>query len=405
MPSYTTEQIRNIAIVGSPGSGKTTLVEHMLFAAGVIGRVGRVEDGNTVCDYEDLEKEFKHSLDSALVHFDHNSAHFNVIDTPGSADFVGKAISSYPAVETVIVVIDATAGVDTVTRRLMRIADDRSLPRLIVINKIDQASDLEGLLATLEETFGSVVRPINLPANGGKSVVDCFEAESGSSDLGDIGPFRKGIVEQVVEVDDELMASYLETSQAPHDKLVPAFMKALRENHLIPICFTAARDNVGVKELMAIIAEFCPNPLQGNPRTFEITVAGEIKTYRGEAISTKPLLAHVFKVSADPFVGKLCVFKVHQGHVGHDIQPLVDAGRRGVRVAHVFKLQGKGHSEIDTIVAGDIGAVAKIDDIHFNSILHTGEIGEGVHLKPLPLPRPMYGLAIQGTSNGARRRS
>jgi elongation factor G len=401
MPSYTTEQIRNFAIAGSPGSGKTTLVEQMLFAAGVIGRAGRIEDGNTVADSDDLEKEFKHSLDSALVHFDFGGSHLNVIDTPGSADFLGKSISVFPAVETVIVVIDATAGVETITRRLMRVAEERALPRLIVINKIDQVSNLDNLIDAIQQTFGTVCRPINLPAQGGKAIIDCFEGESGESDLGDIGPFRQGVVDQVVEVDEELMASYLETGEAPHDKLVPAFMKALREGHLIPICFTSAREGIGVKELLAIMSELCPNPLQGNPRPFEIGSGPDKKEYHGTADSSMPLLAHVFKVSADPFVGKLSLFRVHQGHLGNDVQPYVDSGRRGVRVAHVFKLQGKTHSEIPSIVAGDIGAVAKIDEVHFNSILHTGDIGEEVHLRPLPLPRPMYGLAIEGTSKGA----
>ena len=399
--TYTTEQIRNFAIVGSPGSGKTTLVEQMLFAAGGIGRAGRIEDGNTVSDSDDLEKEFKHSLDSAILHFDHAGAHINIIDTPGSADFLGKSISVFPAVETVVVVIDAAAGVETITRRVMRVAEERSLPRLIVINKMDQASSPDELIDSIQQTFGNVCRPINLPANGGKAVVSCFEGATGDSDLGDVSPYRQGVIDQVVEVDEDLMASYLDTGEAPHDKLVNAFMKALREGHLIPIVFTNAREAIGVKELMKVMAELCPNPLQGNPRPFEIGTGANKKDYRATADSSKPLLAHAFKVSADPFVGKLCVFRVHQGSVGPGIQPFVDSGRRGVRVGHVFKLQGKTHTEIPKIIAGDIGAVAKIDEIHYSSVLHTGDIGEDVHLRPLPLPRPMYGLAIEGTSKGA----
>src|SRR5438552_3067678 len=145
MPKYTTADIRNIALTGGAGSGKTTLVENILHNAGVIGRAGKVEDGTTHCDFEDLEKEFKHTLDSKIVHFDLDGAHINLIDSPGAPDFIGKAMASLPAVETVIVMVDAAAGIETVTRRMMKFAAERDLPRLLVINKIDNAPDLEEL--------------------------------------------------------------------------------------------------------------------------------------------------------------------------------------------------------------------------------------------------------------------
>jgi elongation factor G len=157
---------------------------------------------------------------------------------------------------------------------------------------------------------------------------------------------------------------------------------------------------VGVKELADVIVQLLPNPLQGNPRVFEYQQGGETKEFRATPDSAKPLLAHVFKVSSDPYVGKLCVFRVHQGHVGADQQPRVDSGRKGLRIAHVFTLRGKDHAETKQIVAGDIGAVAKIDEIHFNSVLHAGDIAEDIHLRPLPLPKPMYGLAIEGKTKG-----
>ena len=144
MPKYTTADIRNLAFVGSAGAGKTTLVEAMLHAAGVIGRAGRVEEGNTVCDYDELEKEFSSGLDSALVHFDHEGAHVNLIDTPGSGDFLGKAISSLPAVDTVVVVVDPGTGIDPVMRRLMKTTGEHGKPRLIVVNKIDHGESLVG---------------------------------------------------------------------------------------------------------------------------------------------------------------------------------------------------------------------------------------------------------------------
>lgn len=406
MPKYTTTDLRNLAITGHAGSGKTTLVEHLLHAAGVIGKVGKVEEGTTVCDYEDLEKEYKHSLDSALVHFDYTCssgemAHINLIDTPGTPDFIGKSIACFPAVDTVVVVIDAGKGIEMVTRRMMKVADERNIPQLIVINKIDHSDKLDEVLAALQETFGDVCRCINLPANGGKSVIDCYQNTTGESDLGPVSEFHTAIIDQVVEVDEELMAHYLEHQTVPMEKLHDPFEKALREHHLVPVCFTNARDGVGIKELLDIMVKLCPNPREGNPRPFEFERNGQMFPFSATGDPNMPLLAHVFKVASDPYVGKLSVFRVHQGTLTNDAHPKVDDGKKAVRIAHLFKLQGKTHHEVDKLVAGDIGAVAKIDEIHWGSVLHNGDIGEHMHLKPLPIPKPMFGLAIEGTNKNA----
>lgn len=401
MASYTTADIRNVALTGSPGAGKTTLVEALLYNAGVIGRVGRVEDGNTVCDFDDLEHDVGYSLDSAIVHFDHAGAHINLIDTPGASDFIGKTIPVFPAVETVMVMLDAASGIEPAARRLMTTAADRDLPRLVVINKIDHAPDLAAALSAVQEAFGTVCRPINLPADGGKAVIDCFNTAEGASDLGDVADFHTGIVDQVVETDEALMEQYLEQGEVTPEQLGAPFKRAMCEGHLIPVCFTSARENVGVKELADIIARLLPNPSEGNPRVFEHGAADAREELRPEPAADKPLLAHTFKVASDPYVGKLCVFRVHQGRLGTDLQPRIDGGKKGIRIAHLFKVQGKEHSEAREIIAGDIGAVAKIDEINFNSVLHDGRIGDALRLRPLPLPKPMYGLAIEGKSKGA----
>jgi len=401
MAKYTTADIRNIALTGRAGGGKTTLVEALLHNAGVIGRAGRVEDGNTVCDFDDLEKEMNHSLDSAIVHFDHDKHHINLIDTPGSPDFLGRSISALPAVETMAVLVDPTAGVDTVTRRMMNIGQQRDLPRMIIINKIDNASNLNELLEQLTEAFGGICRPVNLPTDGGKAVVDCFSNASGESDLGSIDQFHTGIVEQVVEVDEQLMEKYLEEGEVDAKSLQDAFKRALREAHLVPICFVSARENVGVQELTDLFVNLCPNPAEGNPRHFRVGSGDEEKDFTPEPDENKPALAHVFKVSSDPYVGKLSVFRVHQGHIGSDVNPHVDDHKKPVRIAHVFKLQGKEHTEVDKVPPGDIGAVAKVEEINFNSAMHSGELGEDVRIDAIPLPKPMFGLAIEGTSKGA----
>ncbi|MCH8823152.1 MAG: elongation factor G [Planctomycetes bacterium] len=401
MANYTTNDIRNLAIVGATGTGKTTLVEAMLFKAGVIGRAGRIEDGNTVCDYDDLEKEFKQSLDSTLVNLTHAEKHINIIDTPGAPDFLGKAIGALPAVETAMVVIDTTSGIDTVTRRIMKIAQERNLPRMIVVNKIDQGEDLSAFLETIQESFGTECRPVNLPVDGGKSVIDCFENTSGTSDLGDIEDHHTAIVEQVVEVDEDLMEQYLEKGEVSVDQLHDPFERSLREGHLIPICFVSAREDVGISELLDLIAKLCPSPCEGTKATFTYNNDSDPQDHVVEADQTKPTIAHVFKVSSDPFVGKLCVFRVHQGTIGSSVNPLIDEAKRPTRIAHVFKLMGKNHEEVSEIIAGDIGAVAKIDEIRTDSVLHDGSIGADLKFTTYAMPKPMYGLALEGKSKGA----
>jgi len=402
MPKYTTTDLRNLALLGSAGAGKTTLVEAMLHAAGVVGRVGRVEEGQTVCDFDDLEKEHGHSLNSALVHFDHEGAHLNIIDTPGSPDFLGAAIATLPSVETAVVVIDAHAGVENVTRRMMTRAAERNLPAMIVVNKIDNAADLKGLLESIQEAFGTKCQPLNLPAENASAVIDCYRQTNGTSDFGDVSGYHTGIIDQVVEVDEDLMAEYLEKGEISPDRLHEPFERALREQHLVPICFCSAREGIGIDELLKNIVRLCPNPTEGNPRPFEYTDdEGERHEYFCAPDTSKPTVAHVFKIASDPFVGKLCVFRVHQGHIGSDFAPHIDDNRKTTRIAHVFKLMGKDHEEMDTIIPGDIGAVAKIEELHHDSVMHDGEISDNLHLRPLILPKPMFGLAIEGISKGA----
>ncbi|MFK7959937.1 MAG: elongation factor G [Phycisphaerales bacterium] len=399
--AYTTKDIRNLAIVGGGGAGKTTLVETMLHHAGAIGRIGRVEDGNTVTDHTELEHEFKRSLETSVVHFDHEGVHVNIIDTPGLGDFVGSAMSVMPAVETAMVVVDAATGITPVMRRLMRIAKERRLPRVLVINRIDMAEDVPALFAQLVEAFGSELRPINLPAGGGTSVIDCFQNASGDSDLGPVAGFHTGIVDQVVEVDETLMAKYLDAGEVSPEELHEPFERALRDAHLVPVCFTSAKNDIGVAELMHVIEHLCPNPLEGNPRPFEYGSGDDRQDYACTADPSMPLVAHVFRVSSDPYIGRLSIFRVRQGTFNAGDAPLVGDNPKPVRVAHIHKVMGKEHAEVKQVIAGDIGAVAKIDEIEYDTVLHDGSIAADLRFRSIPLPKPMYGLAIVGTSKGA----
>ena len=406
MPSYTADGIRNIALVGQSGGGKTTLAEAVLKEAGAIPAIGTVEKGTTVCDFDPLEKEYLHSLSSAVVSVDHDNIHVNLIDTPGMPDFIGQAISALPAVETVAVVVDAATGVGMVSRRMLEWAAERKLCRMIIVNGIDSPGvDLEALTEQIREEFGPECLPINLPADGGSRVVDCFFNPSGDADFSSVAEAHTRIIDQVVEVDEALMEVYLEQGQelAP-EQLHDPFEKALREGHLVPVCYTSARTGAGVPELLGVLEHLMPNPLEGNPRPFLKGEGDAAEPFTAVPDPSLHVVAHVFKVMADPYVGKLGVFRIHQGTITKDSQLYIGDGRKPFKVGRLFKLQGKQQTEVDAGIPGDICAVAKVEEIHFDAVLHDSHDEDYLHLKSLPFPVPVFGLAIQAKTRGDEQR-
>ncbi len=419
MPAYTTHAIRNLALVGQAGSGKTTLLEALLHHAGVSGSAGTVEGHTTLSDFTPEEHEHGHSLYSCVLHADTLEHHLNLLDTPGSPDFLGRALGVFTAVETVAVVINAHHGIEPITRRLMRRAKERNLCRAIVINKIDQASpeELLVLLDQLREQFGNCCLPVNLPADQHTRVVDCFKTSDGQSDLGPVADYHKAIIEQVVEVDEDLMATYLEQGNVQPEQLHDPFEKALREGHLVPVVFTAARPHahgqsngsatlppVGIDALLRFIVELCPDPTEGNPPAF-IRGSDLEHELHAQPDANKHVLAHVFNIRIDPYRGKLAAFRVHQGTVTRDSQLFIDdphtgESKRPVKVGHLYKLQGAQTVEVDRAIPGDIVALAKVDDVHFDAVLHDSHDEDDLHLKPLRFPQAMAGLAISPKNRG-----
>jgi elongation factor G len=383
--------------VGHAAAGKTTLVEALLAAAGRISIMGDVTKGNTVCDFDPLEKEKGHSLDAALASFDWHGCHINLLDTPGAPDYLGKAIAVLPAVETAAVVVNARTGIEPVAIRMMLRAAERGLCRLIIVNRIDvEDVDLEPLLEELKQTFGQECLPLNLPADNASRVVDCFFNPSGDSDFSSVSAVHQALIDQVVEVDEKLMELYLEQGEELEpEQLHAPFEQALREGHLIPVCFVSSRTGAGVTELLDVIAKLAPNPTEGNPPQ---CMSGEGEKAVPYAVRPDPsahAVGHVFKVVFDPYVGKLALFRLHQGTITKDSQLYIGDGRKPFKVGHLFTLFGKEHPEVMNGIPGDIRAVAKVEEIHPDAILHDSHEEDYLHLQPSKYPAPVAGLAIK----------
>ena len=401
------ESIRNIALAGAAGAGKTLLAESLLLAAGAIRGKGSLERGTTVSDFDPQERALQHSLEPAIVTFEHGAVRIHLIDTPGYPDFLGRTLPVLQAVEAVAVVVSAVSGPDTVTRRLMDFARERGLGRLLVINKIDSPdAGSADLLERLREQFGPECLPINLPSANGAAVADCFFHPRGVPvDFSTVEAAHTHIVDQVVELDERLMSLYLEQGEAlAPEQLHAPFEQALREGHLVPVCFTSAETGAGVAELLEVITRLMPNPAEGNPPPF-LKGAGE--TARRVQVLPDPdehVVAHVFKVAIDPYVGKLGAIRVHQGTVRAGSQLFVGDARKAFKVAHLYRLFGKDTVEIPQAGPGDICAIAKVEDLHRDAVLHDSHDEDQYHLQPVALPPPMLGLAIEPQRRGDEQR-
>jgi elongation factor G len=399
------EKLRTLALVGPSAAGKTTLAEALLYRAGVIGAPGSLERGTTVSDHDPLERRMLHSLNATVMHLEHGDARVHFIDTPGGPDFLGQSLPALEAVETAAIVINAAIGVEPMAVRMMEYAASRHLDRLIIVNRIDAAGvDLAGVLEQIRATFGKECLPLNLPDAGGTKVVDCFYNRAGHSDFGSVDEAHRALVEQVVELDAEFVDRYLNDGDVDPSELHAPLERALREGHLIPVCFVSARSGAGVAELLDVIVKLLPNPTEANPPDF----------LKGEGASAVPIearpepaahvLAHVFKITVDPYVGKMGLFRIYQGTVTKDSLLYVGDGRKPFKVGHLFMLQGKDHVEVPRAIPGDIVAVAKVDEIHFDAVLHDAAEDDHLHLKALDFPVPVHGVAIEPKRHGDEQR-
>ncbi|MEY2873303.1 MAG: hypothetical protein RLZZ373_674 [Pseudomonadota bacterium] len=401
--------LRTLALVGPAAAGKTTLAEALLQQAGMVGAAGSVERGSTTSDFDPIERRMQHSLHTSVLHLDHQGLRIHLLDTPGSADCLGQSLPALEAVETAAIVINAATGIEPMAVRMMAWAAERQLDRMVIVNRIDVPGfDAAALLAELQAAFGRECLPLNLPANGGREVVDCWfapEATPGhEADCSSVAAAHRALVEQVVEVDGDFVERYLEEGDVDASELHAPLEQALREGHLIPVVFVSAKMGTGVAALLDVIAKLLPDPSEGNLPDFYKGEGAAAKLMHARVDPAAHVLAQVFKVTIDPYVGKLGIFRIHQGTVTTNSLLYVGDGRKPFKVGHLFLLQGKTHTEIPSAGPGDIVAVAKVDEIAFDAVLHDAAEDDHIHLKPLPFPVPVHGLALKPKRHGDEQR-
>ncbi len=405
MPAHPIENLRTLALVGHAGVGKTTLIESMLAAAGAIAAPGAIERGNTVCDYDPLEKEHAHSLKLACSHFERDGVRVHLLDTPGYPDFAGRAMAALDAVESAAIVVDAQRGVEMSTARVALLAQTRRLCRFVVVHRIDaEGVDLPARVEELRASFGPECLPLNLPAAGATSVIDCFFAPQGAAtDFSSVADAHRALVEQVVEVDDSLTERYLAGEEIGMGELHDAFERALRDGHIVPILFASSRSGVGVNELVDFVVRLAPSPLEGNPPLFERWPGGDATRAEPFAASRRAddhVLAHVFKVEIDPYIGRIATIRVHQGTIVADTPLYVGEGRKAVRAGAPQLVQGRDFRPLAAAGPGEICALTKIDELAYDAVLHDAPDDATIHYRPLPLPHAVYGLAIRVKKRG-----
>jgi elongation factor G len=402
MAEHSIHRVRNLALIGPSGAGKTTLAEQLLHAMGAIPAPGSIERGTTVCDHEPLEREYAHSLEVSHCSAQHAGHRISLLDTPGYPDFIGRTLAVLPAVETALLVLSAASPLERTAERLFRAARERGLDCFVIVNRIDApGADCEALLGQLAQRLGRECLPLNLPA-GGTQVRDCyFEPLPGATDFGDVEGAHAALVDQVVELDEALMQRYLEQGEAlAPAQLHDAFERALREGHVVPVCFVSARTGAGIAELLRVIHELAPDPTEGNPPQF---LKGEGEAARPVAVGHEAaahVLAHVFRVVVDPYVGRLALVRVHQGTLSVGQPLLAGDARKPFKLSHLLRLQGRQQQEIPHAGPGEIVAISKIDELAYGTVIHDSHDEDHHHLRPVALPAPLTGLALEPAKHG-----
>jgi elongation factor G len=403
MAKHQAADIRNVALIGHGAVGKTTLADLLLFKSGAATRAGSVDDGSSLLDTDEEAKHHKHSITSTVVHFSHAGKYINVIDTPGYPDFIGQAIGALRAVETAVVVLSASAGIEVNTRRTFNLAGQEGLGRMVVVNKCDLDNlNFERILDSLQETFGSACVPMNLPVglgSGFSAVVSTLNVPASvpAGAVADPKEWNQPMMDAIVEADESLMERYLEGEQLTPQEISSGLSKAVAAGTLIPVFFTSFKSGVGVPELMDALAEYALSPVE-LPRK-ATNAAGQEVTLTPDP--NGPLVAEVFKTRIDPFVARMSFIRLFSGTLKKDMSVHAH-GAKAIKVPQLLEMQGHQHVNLDEATAGDIVVVVKVEDLAVGDT-----ITKDAHtftLPPLKFPTPMIGLAVEPKSRADQQK-
>jgi len=397
MENYQSGQIRNVVLLSHNGAGKTSLSEAMLFQAKAITRLGKVDDGATTSDYDPEEVKRKISLNTSLLPFEWNKTKINILDAPGYADFVGEVKAALRVAEGAVIVVCAASGVEVGTELVWQYAEDKGVPRILFVNKIDRDNaDFFKTLEQLETTFGKKCVPIQLPIGSESNfegVLDLITAKPSDapSNLGDkVAAFRDKVAEAAAETDDDLIAKYLEGEELTEEELHRGLRAATTEGKVVPVMVGSALQNKGVAELMNAVCSYLPSPKDKGKIT-----AQNAKTRQEEAIEPEdaaPLSALVFKTTADPYVGKLTYLRVYSGAINSDSSVWNANKNRAERIGQLYRIRGKAQEPVSRIAAGDIGAVSKLAETGTNDTLCDKE--HPLLLDTIEFPAPTLSVAV-----------
>jgi elongation factor G len=416
MPHKAPDKIRNVALIGHRGSGKTSVCESLLFEAGVVNRLGRTVDGSTVSDFEPDEHEREMSIDATVASFDYHDRKINLIDTPGDPSFVADTLGALRVVDAAVIVVNAVMGVEVHTDRLWQRADREGLARLVYVNMLDrERADFFRTLDSLKEAFGPHVVATEIPIGSEhaiRGVVDLidmkafvYEGEGRGNateqeipeDLAEQAQeHREKLMDEVAENSDELMERYLEGEDISHDELVSTLKKGVTEGHLFPVTCGVATKNLGTSRLLEAIIEDLPSPAMRGA----VTAFGA----DGEEVEIEPdpdgeLVAYVFKTTADPYTGRINLLRVYSGVLSSDSQVMNATRSEKERIGQLGVPRGKEHDTVDAIGAGDIGAVAKLRETRAGDVL-AGAKGAQVRFPALDLPAPVMAFAYEPKTKG-----